>query len=500
MVLQYQGNELDGRRLRREHNREAVLDALSALFREGVYQPGLDEVALRAGLSPRSLFRYFDNVDDLLRAAITRQLRRARPLLEVGAEPQAPTAAKIERLVHARARLFEEIGPAARATRASAHRQPVLAKQLRGAQSYLRHQVGELFAPELEASGGAELPGLVVLCSFEAYELLRFDQGLSRPRAMAAMTAALSAAAPNHRRPRMKILRTPDERFTSLPDFPFQPHYVELGDGIRVHYLDEGPADVPPVLLIHGEPSWSFLYRTMIPVLVAAGHRCVVPDLVGFGRSDKPSEPDDYSYQRHVDWMGEALFERLALGDITFFGQDWGGLVGLRLVAAQPGRFARVVVANTGLPTGDRPPNEAFLQWQQFARESPTFPVGAIISGGCAHKLTEDVVAAYDAPFPDDAYKAGARSFPSLVPTSTADPAHEANTRAWEALRAFDKPFLCAFSDGDPITRGGARQFVGHVAGAAGQPHTTVEGGGHFLQEDRGVELAQIIVDFIATT
>jgi haloalkane dehalogenase len=298
----------------------------------------------------------------------------------------------------------------------------------------------------------------------------------------------------------MHVLRTPDERFGSLPGFDFDPHYVELTDGIRVHYLDEGPADSAPVLLMHGEPSWSFLYRKMIPGLVAAGHRCVAPDLVGFGRSDKPGDQDDYSYQGHVDWMREALFDRLDLRDITLFGQDWGGLIGLRLVSAEPNRFARVVVANTGLPTGDGKPTEAFLNWQNFAATTDHFPVGAIISGGCANRLADDVVNAYDAPFPDDSYKAGARKFPSLVPTAPDDPAHDANVAAWEVLREFDRPLLCAFSDGDPITKGGERQFIGHVKGADGQPHTTIEGGGHFLQEDKGEELATVVADFIAAT
>jgi haloalkane dehalogenase len=298
----------------------------------------------------------------------------------------------------------------------------------------------------------------------------------------------------------MNILRTPDERFASLPDFPFEPHYLSVAGDIRIHYLDEGPRDAAPVLLLHGEPSWSFLYRKMIPVLVAAGHRCIAPDLVGFGRSDKPSEREEYTYARHVDWMAEAVFGHLDLREITFFGQDWGGLVGLRLLASQPDRYARVVVANTGLPTGDRPPNEAFMQWQRFSLEAPVFPIGSIISGGCATKLSDDVIAAYDAPFPDDSYMAGARTFPSLVPTSPEDPAHDANVAAWEVLALFDRPFLCAFSDGDPITKGGERQFIGHVAGAAGQPHRTIEGGGHFLQEDKGEELAGVIVDFMAAT
>ena len=298
----------------------------------------------------------------------------------------------------------------------------------------------------------------------------------------------------------MKVLRTPDECFAALPDYPFAPHYADVSDGLRVHYLDEGPSDAAPVLLLHGEPSWSFLYRKMIPVLAAAGHRVVAPDLVGFGRSDKPADQADYSFQRHVDWMSELVFDRLDLRGITFFGQDWGSLVGLRLVAGEPDRFARVVIGNGGLPTGDRPPNKAFLAWQNFAATSEDFPIGGIIAGGCATRPTDDVIAAYDAPFPDDTYKAGARIFPTLVPTSPDDPAHDANVKAWETLRAFDKPFLCTFSDGDPITKGGERQFIGVVPGTDGQPHTTIEGGGHFLQEDKGPELARVIADFIART
>jgi haloalkane dehalogenase len=299
----------------------------------------------------------------------------------------------------------------------------------------------------------------------------------------------------------MNVLRTPDDRFVGLPDFPFEPHYASVADGtLRVHYLDEGPRDAAPVLLLHGEPSWCFLYRHMIPALVAAGHRVVAPDLVGFGRSDKPSEQSDYTFGRHVDWMAELLFDQLDLRDITFFGQDWGGLVGLRLVGAAPERYARVVVGNTGLPTGDNPPNKAFLAWQNFSQTSPQFPIGMIVNGGCTTDLAPDVIAAYDAPFPDDTYKAGARIFPSLVPTSTDDPARADNLAAWEVLERFERPFLCAFSDADPVSKGGERAFIGRVPGTAGQPHTTIEGGGHFLQEDRGPELASVIIDFIART
>lgn len=301
----------------------------------------------------------------------------------------------------------------------------------------------------------------------------------------------------------MKNLRTPDERFANLPGFPFEPHYAEIpdqdGGTLRVHYLDEGPADAAPVLLLHGEPSWSFLYRHMIPLLAGAGHRVVVPDQVGFGRSDKPTEMTDYSYARHVAWMSNLVFDILDLRDITFFGQDWGGLIGLRLVAARPDRFARVAAGNTGLPTGEGRPSDAFLQWQKFSQESPVLPIGNIVNGGCSTELSPEVIAAYDAPFPDDTYKAGARIWPSHVVTSPDDPEAPANREAWKVLEKFEKPFLCCFSDGDPVTKGGDRQFLARVPGTKGQPHTTIKGAGHFLQEDKGPELARVLIDFMAS-
>jgi haloalkane dehalogenase len=302
----------------------------------------------------------------------------------------------------------------------------------------------------------------------------------------------------------MNALRTPDDRFTELPDFPWTPRYVEVADGdggaLRVACIDEGPREAEPVLLLHGEPSWSFLYRRMIPVLLGAGLRVVAPDLVGFGRSDKPAEPSDYTYARHVEWVRAAVLDELGLTGITLVGQDWGGLIGLRLVAEHPDRFARVVVANTGLPTGDSPMSDAFLAWQRFAQTAPQFQVGRIISNGTVTELPPEVVAAYDAPFPDDSYKAGARAFPALVPTRPDDPASDANRAAWEALASWRKPFLTAFSDGDPITGGGDRIFRKLVPGAEGMPHTTLRGGGHFLQEDLGPGLAEVVVDLIAAT
>ena len=294
----------------------------------------------------------------------------------------------------------------------------------------------------------------------------------------------------------MEILRTPDERFNSLPEYPFPPRYTEV-DGLRVHYIEQGPPAADPVLLLHGEPTWSYLYRHMIPVLAEAGHWAIAPDLIGFGRSDKPAARADYTYARHVEWIARWL-ETLDLRNITLVCQDWGSLIGLRLAAEHPDRFARIVVANGALPTGDHPIPLPFRIWQAFARWTPRFPVGRIVQIGTRTRLSDAVVAAYDAPFPDESYKQGARAFPVLVPTRHDDPAAPANRRAWEVLKQWEKPFLTAFSDGDPITRGLDRHFRKLVPGAAGQPHTTIRGGGHFLQEDRGVELARVVIDFIA--
>ncbi|MGH7895418.1 MAG: haloalkane dehalogenase [Candidatus Binatia bacterium] len=294
----------------------------------------------------------------------------------------------------------------------------------------------------------------------------------------------------------METLRTPDDRFANLPGHPFAPHYTET-EGIRIHYVDEGPRSAAPVLMLHGEPSWSYLYRKMIPIVTGAGYRVVAPDLVGFGRSDKPVRREDFTYQGHVDWMRHVLVA-LDLRGVTLVCQDWGGLIGLRLVAEHPDRFARVVVANTFLPTGDVAAGPAFLAWKQYSQTTPDFHVGGIVRGGCATDLAPEVIAAYDAPFPDDRYKAGPRQFPVLVPVTPDDPAAPANRKAWEVLARWDKPFLTAFSDQDPITRGADRLFQERVPGAKGQPHTTIAGGGHFLQEDKGEELARVVTAFSA--
>jgi haloalkane dehalogenase len=294
----------------------------------------------------------------------------------------------------------------------------------------------------------------------------------------------------------MDLVRTPDGRFHDLPGWPFAPRYVEV-DGLRIHYVDEGPRDAAPILLLHGEPSWSYLYRKMIPILVAAGHRCVAPDLVGFGRSDKPTRREDYTYQRHVDWLGGAI-QAIGLRDVTLVCRDWGGLLGLRIAAEDPDRFARICAANTFLPTGMEPVRQAFLDWRRYSQETPRFHPGGIVKGGCKTELSPAVIAAYDAPFPDDTYMAGARQFPVLVPISTDDPASAPNRAAWQVLLRWEKPFLTAFSDQDAITRGGDRFFQQAIPGAKGQPHATIRGAGHFLQEDAGEELARVVADWLA--
>ena len=268
-----------------------------------------------------------------------------------------------------------------------------------------------------------------------------------------------------------------------------------MGD-VRMHYVDEGPQDADPVLLLHGEPSWSYLYRTMIPPIADAGLRAIAPDLIGFGKSDKPTLQSNYSYEKHVSWM-KTLLVQLDLRNITLVCQDWGSLIGLRLAAENEERFDRIVLANGGLPTGDQNMPLAFTIWRAFARFSPWFPIGRIIQAATVSDLSPDIVKAYDAPFPDSSYKAGTRAFPRLVPTTPQDPAAPANRAAWEVFRNWQKPFLTSFSDGDPITRGLDKVFVERVPGAKDRPHTTIRNAGHFLQEDKGPEFAQVVIDFI---
>ncbi|GAA0853043.1 haloalkane dehalogenase [Aliiglaciecola litoralis] len=298
----------------------------------------------------------------------------------------------------------------------------------------------------------------------------------------------------------MEYLRTPDSCFSNLPDYDFTPHYIEVDDfegaSLRMHYVDEGPKDAPVVLMLHGEPSWSFLYRNMITQVSQQGFRVIAPDLIGFGRSDKPTKQTDYTYQRHVDWLSN-LISMLKLNDITLVCQDWGGLLGLRLVADYPNNFARVCAANTFLPTGNESLGKAFHQWKEFSQQVPIFPAGGIIKGATTTELSEQVINAYNAPFPDESYKAGARVFPLLVPASPQDPASVPNQQAWQKLKQWRKPFLTAFSDSDPVTAGGDKIFQKLIPGCQGQQHTTIKNAGHFLQEDQSEVFAKVVIDFM---
>jgi haloalkane dehalogenase len=307
----------------------------------------------------------------------------------------------------------------------------------------------------------------------------------------------------------VEILRTPDARFTALDSdgldgFRYEPRYVEVpagddgGGTLRIGYVEDGPADGPVVLLLHGEPTWSYLYRSMLPVLAARGLRAVALDLVGFGRSDKPARTEDHSYARHVEWVRAAVLDALGLTDITLVCQDWGGLIGLRLATENPDRFTAIVAANTGLPTGDQPMPDIWWAFRTAVETAPTLDVGRLVASGCKRGLSDIARAAYDAPFPDESYKAGPRAMPLILPTAPDDPATEPNRLAWRRLTSWNKPFLVAFSDSDPITGAMAPVLTRAVPSAAGREQPVVANAGHFLQEDAGEELAVTVADFIA--
>lgn len=297
----------------------------------------------------------------------------------------------------------------------------------------------------------------------------------------------------------MHVVSTPAENFESLVDYPFQPNFVELKDpdlgSLRMHYVDEGPRSADVILLLHGEPSWSYLYRHFITGL-RERYRVVTPDFIGFGKSDKLTDRNLYSYARHIAWTKQCL-DAIGLQHITLFCQDWGGLIGLRLLADEPQRFARVIAANTFLPTGEHPPGEDFLKWREFSQRSENFRISQVISSGCVHPLSAETKKAYDAPFPDEQYKAGARAFPTLVPISPDDPEAIQNRKAWQILSQWQQPFLTAFSDKDPITRGAAKVFQKLIPGCQNLPHVTIENAGHFLQEDNPTQLVNIIREFM---
>ena len=299
----------------------------------------------------------------------------------------------------------------------------------------------------------------------------------------------------------MQILRTPDERFVDLPDFPWEPHYVEVpsgeGEQLRIAYVEAGPADGPVVLCLHGEPTWSFLYRKVLRELADAGCRGIALDLVGFGRSDKPAAVEDHTYARQVEWTRAAVFDELGLKDVTLVGQDWGGLIGLRLVAEHSERFARVVAANTGLPDGRGKMSDVWYMFRDAVAKAEHLDIGRFVAGGCKVPISPEIQAAYDAPFPDESFKSGARAFPQLVPTEPDDPGGIANAKAWPVLAELDLPFLVAFSDSDPITGAMAPVFKKAIKGAQGLDHPTIEGAAHFLQEDAGEELGRVVADFV---
>ena len=304
------------------------------------------------------------------------------------------------------------------------------------------------------------------------------------------------------------VLRTPDERFAALPGFGWEPSYAQVpspdGGTLRMAYLDVPPADgsdapaAGTVVLLHGEPTWSFLYRSMIPVLADAGLRVVAPDMIGFGRSDKPAAARAHTYGRHLAWMRALLVDHLALRDVTLVGQDWGGLLGLRLAVEEPGLVGRLVASNTGLPTGDVSMPELWWRFRHAVETAPRLDIGWLVAAGCARGLDDTARAGYDAPFPDEEYKAGPRAMPGLVPVTPDDPEAPANRAAWAALGEWQRPFLVAFGDSDPITGGMAPVLARHVPGAAGVEHPTIEGAGHFVQEDAGEEAAERIARFLA--
>jgi haloalkane dehalogenase len=292
----------------------------------------------------------------------------------------------------------------------------------------------------------------------------------------------------------MHVLRTPETRFAGLAGFPHQPRFVTVTDGLRMAYVEAGPADGEPVLLLHGEPTWSFLYRTVIPILADAGLRVIAPDLIGFGRSDKPADVADHGYARHVEWVRSFAFDGLGLRGATVVGHDWGGLIGLRLATENEGRIARIVATNTGLPTGDQQMPEVWLRFREAVRTAPALDVARMVRNGCRTVLSPEVLDAYDAPFPDESYKAGPRAMPSLVPTTPDDPASGANRAAWQRLSTWDKPFLVAFSDSDPITSAMAPILHRVVPGAES---VTIAGAGHFVQEDAGEKFGAAVARFV---
>jgi haloalkane dehalogenase len=315
----------------------------------------------------------------------------------------------------------------------------------------------------------------------------------------------------------VQLVRTPDERFADLPGYPFVPRFADLADGLRMHYVDEGPPDGEVVLLLHGQPTWSYLYRTVVARLVEHGLRAVAPDLIGFGRSDKPAVRAAYTVQAHIDWLAQFV-AGVGLSAVTLVVQDWGGPIGLGVGVAQPGLVRRVVAANTVLhtadpslagrltwachanPDGTVTVEQMLLDYQRLTQEFTPFRPSLFVQGATETDVPEDVLAAYDAPFPDESFCAGPRQLPLLMGLTPGSECARLNQRTMRALASFDRPFLTAFSDGDPATRGWAEVLQEHVPGAAGQAHAAIQHAGHFLQEDCGPQLADVVAQFVGAT
>ena len=292
----------------------------------------------------------------------------------------------------------------------------------------------------------------------------------------------------------MKILRTPDECFNNLEDYPFEPNYIDIEHNnhtLRMHYLDENSESEEIVLLMHGEPTWSYLYRKIIPILVSNGKRVIAPDLIGFGKSDKPASREDYSYANHIMWV-ETLIKKLDLKNIIFFAQDWGGLIGLRLLAKYPHLYEGLVVSNSGLPVGSGA-TEGFMQWLHFSQNVEDFDCGKIVNQGSLKQLNEAEIAAYNAPFPDDSYKAGPRVFPTLVPITKEHPQVQENIEAWQVLSSFDKPTITLFGEHDMAFIGGEKFFIEKIPGAKNMHHQIIDAG-HFSQENQPELIAKTIL------
>lgn len=368
--------------------------------------------------------------------------------------------------------------------------------------------VGRAFGPARKGAHRAGrrnfLAGAAALAGGAGFGLV-MDHG--RPAAAAIssdLTSAMDA----------RVTRTPESRFTDLPDYPFTPNYVEvnLGDGfgtqLRMHYIDERPSDPTKssgetILLLHGNPSWSYLYRHVIPELVAAGHRCVAPDLIGFGKSDKPADRFAYTYQGHLNWLREALFDRLDLTKLTMVGHDWGGMLGLLLLAGNPSRFRRVVASNTTLAEGGRDlgPGWPYLaQWLQFTQRTERFEPGQVIENFTVGNLHPAVRAAYNAPYSTDASLHGVRRFALLIPITPYDEANPIIHQAWDVLETLQTPFLCAFSDQDHVTHGDSSALSSRIPGARNQPHTVITNAAHFVQEDQPAAFAAVVNNFIRST